>query len=95
MPTLTIMLILLPTLHTVLSSTRKSNSDSCCLGSCQTKTDLDWLRNHVKVVGERKILAIFVAVKLYSMAEMIQKENEKKKKKKSRRQLRRKKIKSV
>ena len=31
----------------------------------------------MKVVGERKILAIFVAVKLYSMAEMIGKENEK------------------
>jgi len=30
----------------------------------------------VKEVGERKIIASFVAVKLYSMAEMIGKENE-------------------
>ena len=66
-------------LNTVLSSTRKSNRDSCSLCSCQTKTDLVWLRNHVKVVGEREILAIFVAVQLYSMAEMIRKENEKEK----------------
>ena len=30
----------------------------------------------MKEVGERKIIASFVAVKLYSMAEMIRKENE-------------------
>ena len=36
-----------PPLHTVLSSPRKSNRDSCSLCSCQTKTDLVWLRNHV------------------------------------------------
>ena len=52
---------------------------SCCLGSCQTETDLDWLRNHVKVVGERKILASLVEFKHNLMAETIRKEHEEKK----------------
>jgi len=46
----------------------------------------------VKVVGEREILASLVALKHYSIAEMIRKENEKKKQK-SRRPLWQKKIK--
>ena len=46
----------------------------------------------MKVVGEREILASLVALKHYSIAEMIRKENEKKKQK-SRRPLWRKKIK--
>ena len=47
-------------------------------GCCQTETDLDWLRNHVKVVGERKILVSIVEFKQYWMAETIQKEHEEK-----------------
>ena len=38
----------------------------------------------MKVVGEREILASLVALKRYSIAEMIRKENEKKKTKVSR-----------
>merc|ERR1712129_508752 len=54
-------------------------SESCCLGSCQTETDLDWLRNQGKVVGEREILASLVEYKHHSIAEMIQKEKKEKK----------------
>ena len=49
--------------------------------------DIDWLRNHVKVVGEREILASLGAVKLHSIADMKRKENEKRKKQKLRRPL--------
>ena len=56
-------------------------SESCCLGSCQTETELDWLRNHVKVVGEREILASLVEFKHHLLAETIRKENEEKKQK--------------
>ena len=48
-------------------------------GCCQTETDLDWLRNHVKVVGERKILASLVEFKYNLMAETIRKEKKEKK----------------
>ena len=48
-------------------------------GCCQTETDLDWLRNHVKVVGEREILASLVEFKHHLIAETIRKENEDKK----------------
>ena len=57
---------------------KERERESCLLGSCQTKTDLYWLRNHVKVLGEREILASLVALKRYSIGEMIRKENEKK-----------------
>ena len=42
-------------------------------------TDLNWLKNGEKVVGEREILASLVEFKHHSMAEMIQNEKEEKK----------------
>ena len=42
-------------------------------------TDLNWLKNQVKVVAEREILASLVEFKHHLMAETIQKENEDKK----------------
>ena len=45
-----------PPLHTGLTPTRKSYRDSCCQFGYQALTDLDWLKNHVKVMGEREIL---------------------------------------
>ena len=44
------------TLHTVLTPTRKSNRDSCWQFGYQALTGLGWLKNHVKVMGEREIL---------------------------------------
>ena len=46
-------------------------SESCSLGSWQNETDLNWLKNQVKVVGEREILASLVEYKHNSMAETI------------------------
>ena len=40
---------------------------------------LNWLRNHVKVVGEKEILASLVEFKHHSMAETIRDKNEDKK----------------
>ena len=54
-------------------------SESCCLQSCQNETHLNWLKNQVKVVGEREILASLVEFKHHSMAETIQNEKEEKK----------------
>ena len=48
--------------------------------SCQNETDLNWLKNQVKIVGEREILASLVEFKLHSMAETIRR-NEKGEKK--------------
>ena len=42
--------------HTVLTPTRKSNRDSCWQFGYQALTGLGWLKNHVKVMGEREIL---------------------------------------
>ena len=44
------------TLHTGLTPTRKSNRDSCWQFDFQASTGVHWLRNHVKVMGEREIL---------------------------------------
>ena len=52
---------------------------SCCLRSCQPETDLNRLKNQVKVVGEREILASLVEFKHHSMAEPIRNEKEEKK----------------
>ena len=54
-------------------------SKSFCLRSCQNETDLNWLKNQVKVVGEKEILASLVEFKHHSMAEMIRNEKEEKK----------------
>lgn len=43
-------------LHTVLTPTRKSYRDSCWQFGYQALTGLGWLKNHVKVMGEREIL---------------------------------------
>ena len=43
-------------LHTGLTPTRKSYRDSCWQFGCKGLTGLGWLRNHVKVMGEREIL---------------------------------------
>ena len=43
-------------MHTVLTPTRKSNRDSCWQFGYQALTGLGWVKNHVKVMGERKIL---------------------------------------
>ena len=43
-------------MHTVLTPTRKSNRDSCWQFGYQALTGLGWLKNHVKVMGEREIL---------------------------------------
>ena len=56
-------------------------SEICFLRSCETETDLNWLKNQVKVVGEREILASLVKFKHNSMAEMIRNEKEEKKSK--------------
>ena len=42
--------------HTGLTPTRKSNRDSCWQFDFQASTGVHWLRNHVKVMGEREIL---------------------------------------
>ena len=44
------------TVHTVLTPTRKSYRDSCWQVGYQALTGLGWLKNHVKVMGEREIL---------------------------------------
>ena len=44
------------TLHTDLTPTRKSYRDSCWQFGYQALTGLGWLKNHVKVMGEREIL---------------------------------------
>ena len=44
------------TVHTGLTPTRKSYRDSCWQFSYQALTGLGWLKNHVKVMGEREIL---------------------------------------
>ena len=46
----------------------------------RTETDLGWLRNHVKVVGEGEILASLVEFIHHSMAETIRKENKEREK---------------
>ena len=43
-------------MHTGLTPTRISYRDSCWQFGCQALTGLGWLRNHVKVMGEREIL---------------------------------------
>ena len=43
-------------LHTGLTRTRKSYRDSCWQFGYQALTGLGWLKNHVKVMGEREIL---------------------------------------
>ena len=43
-------------LHTGLTPTRKSYRDSCWQFGYQALTGLGWLKNHVKVMGEREIL---------------------------------------
>ena len=43
-------------LHTALTPTRKSYRDSCWQFGYQALTGLGWLKNHVKVMGEREIL---------------------------------------
>ena len=40
----------------------------------QIETDFNWLKNQVKVVGEREILASLVEFKHHSMAETIRNE---------------------
>ena len=45
-----------PSLHTGLTPTRKSYRDSCWQFGYQALTGLGWLKNHVKVMGEREIL---------------------------------------
>ena len=42
-------------------------------------TDLNWLKNQVKVVGEREVLASLVEFKHHLIAETIQNEKEEKK----------------
>ena len=54
-------------------------SESCSLGSWQNETDLNWLKNQEKMVGEREILASLVEFKQHSMAETIRNEKEEKK----------------
>ena len=44
------------TMHTGVTPTRKSNRDSCWQFDFQASTGVHWLRNHVKVMGEREIL---------------------------------------
>ena len=44
------------TVHTGVTPTRKSNRDSCWQFDFQASTGVHWLRNHVKVMGEREIL---------------------------------------
>ena len=51
-------------LHTGLTPTRKSHRDSCWQFGCQALTSLDWLRNHVKVMGERKNSQLILQVYL-------------------------------
>jgi len=43
-------------MHTGVTPTRKSNRDSCWQFDFQASTGVHWLRNHVKVMGEREIL---------------------------------------
>ena len=52
------------TLHTGLTPTRKSHRDSCWQFGCQALTGLGWLRNHVKVMGERKNSQLILQVYL-------------------------------
>ena len=47
--------------------------------SCQTETDLNWLKNQVKVVGEREILASLIEFKHHLIAETIRNKKEEKK----------------
>ena len=46
----------LSAMHTGVTPTRKSNRDSCWQFDFQASTGVHWLRNHVKVMGEREIL---------------------------------------
>ena len=50
--------------HTGLTPTRKSHRDSCWQFGCQALTSLGWLRNHVKVMGERKNSQLILQVYL-------------------------------
>ena len=43
-------------LHNGLTPTRESYRDSCWQFGYQALTGLGWLKNHVKVMGEREIL---------------------------------------
>ena len=52
------------TMHTGLTPTRKSHRDSCWQFGCQALTSLGWLRNHVKVMGERKNSQLILQVYL-------------------------------
>ena len=51
-------------MHTGLTPTRKSHRDSCWQFGCQALTSLGWLRNHVKVMGERKNSQLILQVYL-------------------------------
>ena len=44
-------------LHTSTSKDKISISESCCLQSCQTETDLNWLKNQVKVEFKHHLMA--------------------------------------